>query len=209
MEIYNYDNTIRFGNKHLPFWDFSNMSYTYPVECCGMKFKTSEHLFFALRFSGSPDIQKEVIEYTRSITFLKRKYRDGKAYKPFHFAHWDEVCVDVMKYIIRLKYEQNKGFQKLLDSTKGMTIIEDTTFQSPSKNNVQMWGAVDEKKKDLLTQMKKAKSSDVEIAKLVNAPFDVLVGENILGKILMEIRDNKTIDYIFKYPMFLLDNKIQ
>lgn len=209
MKKYSYENTVRFGNKLLPFWEFSNMSYDYPVDYNGIHFKTTEHLFFALRFNTHPEYQQEVIDYRPGITYLKRKFRDGKAYKPFHFEHWDEVCVDVMKFIVKLKYDQNEGFRKLLESTKGKIIIEDTTYQSSAKNNVQIWGAVDAKKKEVLTQLKKAKAPEEEIKKLVNDPYDELVGHNELGKILMELRDTGTISYNFKYPIFLLDKEVK
>ena len=41
------------------------MSTVYPVECCGYKFKTSEHLFIALRFSGYPDLQRKILTILR------------------------------------------------------------------------------------------------------------------------------------------------
>jgi hypothetical protein len=74
---------------------------------------------------------------------------------------------------------------------------------------VQIWGAVDAKKKEVLTQLKKAKAPEEEIKKLVNDPYDVLVGHNELGKILMELRDTSTISYNFKYPIYLLDKEVK
>ncbi len=47
-----------------------------------------------------------------------------------------------MKYIVNLKYAQNKGFQKLLAKTKGKIIVEDTTMQN-STHSVLRWGCQD------------------------------------------------------------------
>jgi ribA/ribD-fused uncharacterized protein len=132
------------------FGAFSNMSTAYPVECCGYKFKTSEHLFIALRFSGYPDLQREIMEYPNSM-YCKKIFVNGEKYKKFHHPNWHDnhFDVEVMKYIVNLKYAQNKGFQKLLAKTKGKIIVEDTTMQN-STNSVLRWGCQDLQKKDLV-----------------------------------------------------------
>lgn len=216
MNKYSYNNTVRFGCKELGYWDFSNMSHAYKVNCCGYTFPSSEHLFYALRFSGSPDVQQLIINHKHSSLLMKQTFRGSKKYQPFIMEHWDEVCVDVMRYIIKLKYEQNEGFRKLLDSTKGKILIEDTTIQSSAKNNTQIWGAVDESKHPLINALKeKKKNNEItdkeykkQLKEILNADGDCLVGRNELGKILMEIRDNKTINYNFKHKIYLLYNEI-
>lgn len=60
-----------------------------------------------------------------------------------------------MKYIIQLKYQQNEGFRKLLDTTKGKIIVEDTTMQN-SSNFVLRWGCQDLQKRDLIKQTRKS-----------------------------------------------------
>lgn len=60
-----------------------------------------------------------------------------------------------MKYIVALKYAQNKGFRKLLAKTKGKVIVEDTTQQN-STNSVLRWGCQDLQKKDLVRSVRSA-----------------------------------------------------
>lgn len=47
-----------------------------------------------------------------------------------------------------------------------------------------------------------------QLKEILIADGDCLVGRNELGKILMEIRDNKTINYNFKHKVFLMDTEI-
>ena len=149
-EHYKSNDIVTFGKLNGEFGAFSNMSTAYPVECCGYKFKTSEHLFIALRFSGYPDLQREIMEYKNSM-YCKKVFVNAEKYKQYHHPNWHDnyFDVEVMKYIVNLKYAQNKGFQKLLAKTKGKIIVEDTTMQN-STNSVLRWGCQDLQKKDLV-----------------------------------------------------------
>ena len=149
-EHYKSNDIVTFGKLNGKYGAFSNMSTEYPVECFGYNFKTSEHLFIALRFSGYPDLQREIMEYPNSM-YCKKIFVNGEKYKKFHHPNWHDnyFDVEVMKYIVNLKYAQNKEFQKLLAKTKGKIIVEDTTMQN-STNSVLRWGCQDLQKKDLI-----------------------------------------------------------
>lgn len=153
-EHYQSNDIITFGKLNGEFGAFSNMSTEYPVECFGHTFKTSEHLFIALRFSGYPELQREIKEYPNSM-YCKKIFVNGSKYKPFHHPNWHDnyFDVEVMKYIVALKYAQNKGFRKLLAKTKGKVIVEDTTQQN-STNSVLRWGCQDLQKKDLVKSVR-------------------------------------------------------
>ena len=83
--------------------------------------------------------------------YCKKIFVNGEKYKKCHHPNWHDnhFDVEVMKYIVNLKYAQNKGFQKLLAKTKGKIIVEDTTMQN-STNSVLRWGGQDLQKKDLV-----------------------------------------------------------
>ena len=157
-EHYKSNDIVTFGKLNGEFGAFSNMSTAYPVECLGHKFLTSEHLFIALRFSGYPDLQREIMEYPNSM-YCKKIFVNGEKYKKFHHPNWHDnrFDVEVMKYIINLKYVQNKGFQRLLAKTKGKIIVEDTTMQN-STNSVLRWGCQDLQKKDLIRAVRASTS---------------------------------------------------
>lgn len=59
-----------------------------------------------------------------------------------------------MKYVCKLKYEQNKGFRELLAKTKGKVIVEDATMQNTNES-VLKWGCQDLEKKSLIKEMRK------------------------------------------------------
>lgn len=153
-ENYKSNDIVTFGKLNGEYGAFSNMSTEYPVECCGYNFKTSEHLFIALRVSGNPDIQRQIMEYPNSM-YCKKIFVNGNEYKKYHHPNWHDnyFDVEVMKYIVKLKYEQNEGFRKLLAKTKGKIIVEDTTMQN-STNSTLRWGCQDLQKKDIVKAMR-------------------------------------------------------
>lgn len=181
MEEYNLNSVIPFRKVNEAYGAFSNMSREYPINCNGNFFITSEHLYIALRFSGQDDIQKQIQEHKNAM-FCKKCFVNAKKYSEYRVQNWDEICIDVMKYVLKLKYEQNPEFVKLLESTGDKYIVEDTTFHKGERSF--FWGC-----------------------KNVG---DKYVGYNNLGKILMELRDNKgVIDYNIKHDLYLFGEKIK
>ena len=82
---------------------------------------------------------------------------------------WGEILVDAMKFCLVCKYEQSATFRAELESTGGLFIVEDqSTFP---KKNADTWGV--------------KLSSDGES----------YVGPNLLGRLLMELRDKGTLEY--------------
>lgn len=80
-----------------------------------------------------------------------------------------------------MKYNQNKDFRDKLNMSKGKYIVED---QSSFKKPADAWGVKIEKNNDKDTNLK-------------------FVGPNILGQLLMELRDNGNLKY--KLPNDIFD----
>lgn len=160
-EHYQANDVITFDKLNGKFGAFSNMSSEYPVECCGYKFKTSEHLFIALRFSGYPDLQREIMKCHNPL-HCKRVFVKSAKYETFHHPNWHDnyFDVEVMKYIVALKYAQNKGFRRLLAKSKGKIIVEDATQQNTS-NSVLRWGCQDLQRKDLIKAVRSAAKKEI------------------------------------------------
>ena len=72
-----------------------------------------------------------------------------------------------MKFCLTKKYEQSEEFRKELERSKGKFIVEDQT--SFTKKNPDAWG--------------------------VKLQGDNFVGPNLLGRLLMELRDNDKLEY--------------
>ena len=82
---------------------------------------------------------------------------------------WPAMIVDAMKYCLMQKYTQSGKFRSELESTRGLYIVEDqSTF--PKKN---------------------ADTCGVKLS----ADGTSYVGPNLLGRLLMELRDNGTLEY--------------
>lgn len=151
-EHYEAADIITFSKLSGKYGAFSNMSTAYPVDLFGCHCPTSEHLFIALRFSGYPDLQHEILEYENAM-WCKKIFVGSSKYKAYHHPNWHDnyFDVEVMKFVVSLKYEQNEGFRRLLDATKGKIIVEDATMQNTTESSLR-WGCQDLQKKDLIKQ---------------------------------------------------------
>ena len=123
-----------------------------PIAAAGLKFSTSEHLYQAAKFRGSPDIQALVAgaSSARNAADMGR----NTANKPD--ADWNDRRINAMRWIIRMKREANpKLLDGLLQKSGDRPIVEHSSRDS-------FWGA----------RPKGGK----------------LVGQNILGRLWMELR---------------------
>ena len=133
----------------------------YPITYQGKEYRTAEALFQSMRFHKYPDIQ-ELIREQLSPMGAKMKARKNRE-KLNRGEKWDEAQEDIpwMKECLELKFDQHPILKKKLIDTGDAEIIEDCTTHD--KESARFWGAV---KKE-----------------------GQWVGENKLGKLLMEIRD--------------------
>lgn len=82
---------------------------------------------------------------------------------------WPAMIVDAMKYCLMQKYAQSEKFRSELESTGELFIVEDqTTFP---KKKADTWGVK------------------------LSADGKSYEGPNLLGRLLMELRDNGTLEY--------------
>lgn len=83
---------------------------------------------------------------------------------------WGAMIIDAMKYCLQLKYEQCPEFREELERTKGKFIVE---LQDKKADKEQSrpngWG--------------------------VKIKGDMYVGPNIMGRLLMELRDKGQLEY--------------
>jgi len=84
----------------------------------------------------------------------------GKPHRAETRADWDQVRVEVMRWCLRLKLKQNRSsFERLLRATGDREIVEDSHKDT-------FWGA-----------------------KMSPQDPDVLIGQNVLGRLLVELRE--------------------
>ena len=80
---------------------------------------------------------------------------------------WGHMILDAMKFCLQTKYEQCKTFRDELERSKGKYIVEDQS--SRKKKSADTWGVI--------------------------LDGDKYKGSNLLGRLLMELRDNGKLEY--------------
>ena len=158
LQVHDYDeNAICMFYKVKEQWgSLSNMANQFGVMVNGVACRNTEALYQAMRFPNQPDMQREIIEQRSGFAskLISKKYR-----REHTRSDWDEVNVEMMRYVLSLKLAQNfDGFSQLLIETGNLQIVEKSAKDA-------FWGA-----------------------KQVN-DSSILQGANVLGKLLMELRE--------------------
>jgi predicted NAD-dependent protein-ADP-ribosyltransferase YbiA (DUF1768 family) len=129
----------------------------------GVPFDCSEKLFQVMKFSDTKS-RKAVFVAKGQTMKMKAKHQEKVGTVRFD---WGEIIVDAMKFCLTQKYAQSEAFRKELELSRGLFIVEDqTTFQ---KKNPDTWGAK------------------------LSADGAFFEGPNLMGRLLMELRDKGTL----------------
>ena len=130
-----------------------------PLEVEGIPFKDSEHLFQTLKFATPESITAVYQSNTPKMTAKHYQKLDGHRRED-----WGQILVDVMKFCLQQKYEQCPEFREELERTNGYNIVE-------------------------LQDAKNDKESTRANAWGVKSKGQNYVGPNLMGRLLMELRD--------------------
>ena len=156
----------------------------YPADECVTIHKVKEAWGIFSNFAPAPLVVNGVTFRNSEQLFQLMKFRDKEAVLAVYHAnnpkmmakHWERTCrrgdwgsmiVDAMKFCLQTKYEQSEDFRTALTQSKGCFIVEDQA--SFPKKQPDTWG--------------------------VKLMGDEYVGPNLLGRLLMELRDNDCLDY--------------
>ena len=132
-----------------------------PLEVEGVPFNSSEHLFQTLKFATPESITAVYQSNNPKMTAKHYQKLDGHRRED-----WGQIIVDVMKFCLQQKYLQCPEFRKELDSTKGFHIVELQDAKNDKESSrANGWGV-------------KTKGENYE-------------GANIMGRLLMELRDGE------------------
>jgi ribA/ribD-fused uncharacterized protein len=165
---------------------------TYPVSECIAIRKVKDPWGIFGNFSPTPIIINNVVFKTSELLFQLMKFKDEEPVIAVYNAnnpkmttkHWEKthrredcgkMIVDAMKFCLTQKYEQSEEFRQELERSKGKYIVEDQT--SFPKKTPDTWG--------------------------VKQQGDDFVGPNLLGRLLMELRDNGKLDYTLPSDAFM------
>lgn len=121
MKKYNKNEVVTFLKTREAFGGLSNMAAGFPITLYGIRCRTSEHLYQALKFPEHPEIQLEILEVPSPMgaKMLAKRYR--QLIRP----DWEEIKFAVMAYCVRAKLKSNfQLFGDLLRSTGNADIVE-------------------------------------------------------------------------------------
>lgn len=142
----------------------------------GISFSNSEQLFQMMKFSD-----KETLLSIYQSNGLPLKWAAKKGEKNgLRREDWGQIIIDAMKFCLQTKYEQSKEFRHVLNETVGFIIVEDQTKLKTTKSgnlkDADTWGVV--------------------------RKGELFVGSNLLGRLLMELRDNGKLEYLLPNDIF-------
>lgn len=121
----------------------------------------------------------ETLQTIYNSNGMKIKYASKAAEKlGLRRADWRRIIIDCMKFCLQTKYDQSEEFRQALKETSGKIIVEDQTRFKKKKADT--WGV-----------------------KLIDGKY---AGSNLLGRLLMELRDNGKLDYVLPNDIFSFYN---
>ncbi len=153
---------------------------TYPAERCVCIRKVKEEWGILGNFAPTPIVVEGVTCKNSEQLFQLMKFINEEPVRAVYAAtnpkftakHWEKthrrsdwggIIVDAMKFCLTMKYNQCEAFRIALNQTDGMFIVEDQT--SFPKKTADTWG--------------------------VKRVGDDYVGPNLLGRLLMELREGQ------------------
>lgn len=136
------------------------------VEIDGVGFDCTERLFQLMKITDRECLQL-VNAKPCGICFKRQMAKILQAHNQEWRSDWKDMIMDAMKFCLQKKYEQCEEFRNELNRSKGLYIVEDETGHLRGKEP--LWGT--------------------------KLEGDVFVGPNVLGKLLMELRDNGKLEY--------------
>lgn len=117
------------------FYPFDNFS-SFKVEWNGYLFSSVEEAYQAASFMGSDE---ELVEKVKRSHSADEAQRIAYANRDKQRKDWNDVKIEIMEELLRLKIEQNPYVKKKLLQTKDYLIVEDSPKDSfwgwgPSRN---------------------------------------------------------------------------
>ena len=145
-------------------WGILGNFYQTPIVVNGITFDCTERLFHIMKLRPeATDGFKEMMEAKAGMGIKMHVKHLYKTHPEWFHDHWPSMVVDTMKYCLTLKYEQGEAFRNELERSKGKYIVEDETSRKKGKD-ADTWGVV-------------LKGNEY-------------VGPNLMGRLLMELRNN-------------------
>ena len=136
-----------------------------PLIVNGVSFDCTERLYQVMQFSD-PEARQVIYSQDKNQA-IKRKANHYKTVGAVR-EDWGRIFIDAMKFCLMQKFSQSEAFRKELERTKGLYIVEK---QSNPKRRADAWNAK------------------------LSEDGQTWSGPNIMGRLLMELRDKGSLNY--------------
>ena len=141
---------------------------------CTILFSSAESMFQIMKFTDAGARREIYSKSGQGLKMCAKHYEKTVGVRP----DWGMFIVDALKYVLMLKFEQNKQFRDELMATGDKFIVEDqTSFRKPA---------------------------DTYGAKL-SADGSTWSGPNLMGRLLMELRNNGQLELKHQLPADILN----
>ena len=136
-----------------------------PMVLAGVEFVSVEQMFHYIRLNS----ETERAEYLNVSPGMALKMK-AKAFakRGVERSDWKDIAVDVMRFCLNHKYASSEAFRNELERSNGKYIVED---ESNRRKKPDSWGAI------------------------VDTATNEYYGKNIMGRLLMELRDKGKLEY--------------
>ena len=136
-----------------------------PMVVNGIDFVCVEQLYHYIRLNNATE-RAEYLKVTPGMA-LKMKAK-AFAKRGVERSDWHNISVDVMRYCLNHKYQNSESFRNELERSTGKYIVED---ESNRRKKPDSWGAV------------------------LDTATNEYYGKNIMGRLLMELREKGKLEY--------------
>lgn len=152
-------------------WGILGNFYRTYIVIDGVTIDCTERLFHLMKFKATAEegIKGEfAAKAGQNVKMhMRHIYKD---HSDWLREDWGSIVVDAMRFCLQTKYEQCEAFRKELERSKGLFIVEDETERNRKRHkDADSWGT--------------------------NLVGNEYVGPNLLGRLLMELRDTGKLEY--------------
>ena len=152
-------------------WGILGNFYRTYIVIDGVTIDCTERLFHLMKFKATAEEGIKSEFATKAGQNVKMHMRHiYKDHSDWLREDWGSIVVDAMRFCLQTKYEQCEAFRKELERSKGLFIVEDETERNRKRHkDADSWGT--------------------------NLVGNEYVGPNLLGRLLMELRDTGKLEY--------------
>jgi ribA/ribD-fused uncharacterized protein len=179
-----HEDAVTFFKVSEEFGGLSNMSGAYPLRVNGNRVGSSEALYQACRFPHQPDWQKEIIGQASPMAAKMKAKKDGRRDRHSR-PDWGAVCVELMRWVLRVKLCQHHDAVAALLRRSGERAIVEVSKKDTTWGAVERDGILHGRNQlgrllmELRDEVRRRPRAELEVVAPLTIPDFLLLGEPI------------------------------